>query len=209
MKIQRYSSKLDLVKLFKILSNQKRLDILMTILDKCRSASEVAQIVSLDVSTTYRYLTSMKRAGILKSYRDKGIEIFDFNGDEVYKILELAIQLVNRLENRSFRDMEYSRFSESLAVADTSSIKPDVILDMRGEMCPVPDMTTQKKLSQMQEGQVLLVIVDYPLSAERIPNSVSKLGHIVLAKIKNNFGETSIYIQVKKKGVDRTPPLSQ
>lgn len=208
MKTQRDSNRLDLVRLFKILSNQKRLDILMTILDKCRSASEVAQIVGLDVSTTYRYLTSMKRAGILKSYRNKSIEVFDFNGDEVYKILELAIQLMSRLENRSFRDMEYSRFSESFAVTDVSSIKPDVVLDMRGEMCPVPDMTTQKKLSQMQDGQVLLVIVDYPLSAERIPNSVSSLGHTVLAKVKNNFGETSIYIQVKK-GVVQTPPLSQ
>lgn len=208
MKTQRDSSKLGLVKLFKILSNQKRLDILMTILDKCRSASEVAQIVGLDISTTYRYLNSMKRAGILKSYRNKSIEVFDFNGDEVYKILELAIQLMSRLENRSFRDMEYSRFSESFAVTDVSSIKPDVVLDMRGEMCPVPDMTTQKKLSQMQDGQVLLVIVDYPLSAERIPNSVSSLGHTVLAKVKNNFGETSIYIQVKK-GVVQTPPLSQ
>ena len=35
----------------------------------------------------------------------------------------------------------------------------------------------------MKKGQILLVIVDYSLSAERIPISIAKEGHILLGKV--------------------------
>ncbi len=53
-------------------------------------------------------------------------------------------------------------------------------LDVRGEICPYPDIKTRKKLKQMQAGQVLEVLTDYPLSVERIPRNAEKEGHKIL-----------------------------
>lgn len=54
-------------------------------------------------------------------------------------------------------------------------------LDVRGEICPYPDVNTMTTLKQMKKGEVLEVLVDYPLSVERIPRSAKKNGHKVLA----------------------------
>lgn len=82
----------------------------------------------------------------------------------------------------------------------TSSITPDDVLDVRGEICPYPDIKTRKKLKQMKPGQVLEVLTDYPLSVERIPRNVEKEGHKVL-KIERVDGPThQIFIQVGSPG---------
>lgn len=194
--------KLTLEKLFKILSNQKRLEILMAVFENYQSASEVAQIVGLDVSTTYRYLVSMKSVGILNSRKEKGLELFDFSTPEIYKILELAVEFVKRAnlqnsENNSgiLKEVSPDKIFQTVELSD---VKPDYILDMRGELCPIPDLTTRKVVSQLEEGKILKVIVDYPLSAERIPNSMRKLGHQVLGKVTNDRGETAIYIRISR-----------
>jgi tRNA 2-thiouridine synthesizing protein A len=66
---------------------------------------------------------------------------------------------------------------------------PDEVLDVRGEICPYPDIKTRKKLKQMRPGQVLEVLTDYPLSVERIPRNVEKEGHKVL-KVEKITGPT-------------------
>ena len=82
----------------------------------------------------------------------------------------------------------------------TSSITPDDVLDVKGEICPYPDIKTRKKLKQMKPGQVLKVLTDYPLSVERIPRNVEKEGHKVL-KIERVDGPThEIFIQVGSPG---------
>lgn len=60
-------------------------------------------------------------------------------------------------------------------------ITPTKTLDVRGEICPYPDVNTMTTLKQMAKGQILEVLVDYPLSVERIPRSAKKSGHKVLA----------------------------
>ena len=62
----------------------------------------------------------------------------------------------------------------------SGELKPTETLDVRGEVCPYPDVMTQKKVKNMKSGEILEVLVDYPLSAERIPESVKKMGHEVL-----------------------------
>jgi tRNA 2-thiouridine synthesizing protein A len=75
---------------------------------------------------------------------------------------------------------------------------PDEVLDVRGEICPYPDVKTQRKVKQMKPGQILKVLVDYPLSVERIPRSMQRMGHEVLKVEKVGESEWHIYIRVKK-----------
>jgi len=51
----------------------------------------------------------------------------------------------------------------------SGELKPTETLDVRGEVCPYPDVMTQKKVKNMKSGEILEVLIDYPLSAERIP----------------------------------------
>lgn len=76
------------------------------------------------------------------------------------------------------------------------SFKADEVLDVQGEICPYPDIKTRKKLNQMKQGQILKVIVDYPLSVERIPRNVTAEGHRVLAIDRINGPVHQIYIEV-------------
>jgi tRNA 2-thiouridine synthesizing protein A len=72
----------------------------------------------------------------------------------------------------------------------------DAVLDVRGEICPYPDIRTRKKLKEMKPGQILKVIVDYPMSVERIPRNVTAEGHKVLAVQRVNGPVHELYLQV-------------
>ncbi len=75
--------------------------------------------------------------------------------------------------------------------------KPTAVLDVMGEVCPYPDVKTQKKIKSMKSGEILEVLVDYPLSAERIPRSMEKKGHEVLKVEKKGTSAWSILIKIK------------
>jgi TusA-related sulfurtransferase len=75
------------------------------------------------------------------------------------------------------------------------SYSVDEVLDVQGETCPYPDIKTRKKLKQMKPGQILKVIVDYPLSVERIPRNVKAEGHKVLKIERINGPIHEIYIE--------------
>ncbi|MGQ4891561.1 MAG: sulfurtransferase TusA family protein [Candidatus Njordarchaeia archaeon] len=79
----------------------------------------------------------------------------------------------------------------------SSEIKPTETLDVRGEICPYPDVKTKKKLESMKPGEILEVLVDYPLSVERIPRTVEKMGHKLLKIEKVGESEWKLYIEVK------------
>ena len=53
-------------------------------------------------------------------------------------------------------------------------------LDVRGKICPYPDMDTMTTLKKMEKGEILEVFLDYPLSVERIPRNVKKQKHKLL-----------------------------
>lgn len=69
-------------------------------------------------------------------------------------------------------------------------------MDVQGEICPYPDVNTRKKLKEMKPAQVLKVIVDYPLSVERIPRNVTAEGHEVLKVEEIGDPVHEIYVQV-------------
>ena len=39
-------------------------------------------------------------------------------------------------------------------------------LDCMGDVCPYPDVKSKRKVKKMKSGEVLKVLVDYPLSAD-------------------------------------------
>ncbi|OQX63232.1 MAG: hypothetical protein B6I38_09180 [Anaerolineaceae bacterium 4572_5.1] len=57
-------------------------------------------------------------------------------------------------------------------------------VDVRGEICPYPDMKTMVALKKMKQGEVLEVLMDYPLSIERIPRSLKKKKHKLLSVVQ-------------------------
>uniref|UniRef100_A0A7C5SXT2 Sulfurtransferase TusA family protein n=1 Tax=Thermocrinis ruber TaxID=75906 RepID=A0A7C5SXT2_9AQUI len=54
-------------------------------------------------------------------------------------------------------------------------------LDVRGEVCPFTFVKSKLVLEQMELGQVLRVILDYPPSVENVPKSMREEGQEVLA----------------------------
>uniref|UniRef100_A0A7C3MIJ5 UPF0033 domain-containing protein n=1 Tax=Dictyoglomus thermophilum TaxID=14 RepID=A0A7C3MIJ5_DICTH len=75
-------------------------------------------------------------------------------------------------------------------------VKPNYTLDVRGEVCPVPDVETKRKLKTMQSGEVLEVLIDYALSKERIPQGVKEVGGEVLTI--EEIGPSEWRILIKK-----------
>lgn len=69
-------------------------------------------------------------------------------------------------------------------------------MDVRGNICPFPDVNTMSALRNMEKGDVLEVYVDNPLSIERIPRNAIRAGHKVLDIIKLNGPNYCICIQV-------------
>ena len=78
-----------------------------------------------------------------------------------------------------------------------SEVKPTKSIDERGEVCPVPEVDTKRALAKMNSGEILEVLVDYPLSKERIPPMVEKLGHEVIAIEETDDSEWRLLIKVK------------
>ena len=76
-------------------------------------------------------------------------------------------------------------------------IKADKTLDVRGEICPNPDVKTMTTLEKMEKGQILEVLVDYPLSVERIPKNAENRKHRVIEVIKVDAPDHRILIEAK------------
>ncbi len=70
-------------------------------------------------------------------------------------------------------------------------------LDLRGEVCPYPDVKSKRKVKKMKSGEVLEIIIDYPLSAERVPETMESMGHEVLSAEKTGTSEWTILVKVK------------
>jgi len=78
-----------------------------------------------------------------------------------------------------------------------ADLKVDKTLDVRGEVCPVPDVETKRALKAMNFGEILEVLIDYPLSKERIPATVQKEGNEVIAIEEIGTSEWRILIRKK------------
>jgi TusA-related sulfurtransferase len=52
-------------------------------------------------------------------------------------------------------------------------MEPDKSLDLRGKICPMTFVYTKIALEELESGQVLEVILDYPPSFVNVPRSVA------------------------------------
>jgi len=77
----------------------------------------------------------------------------------------------------------------------SNDIKPTYSLDERGEVCPVPDVDTRRKLKEMKPGETLEVLVDYALSKERIPTGIKDVGGEVITIEEIGASEWRILIK--------------
>ncbi len=78
-----------------------------------------------------------------------------------------------------------------------SETKVDKSVDVRGEVCPIPDVEAKRALKSMESGQILEMIIDYPLSKERIPEAAKREGHEVVAIDEVAPSEWKILIKKK------------
>ncbi len=70
-------------------------------------------------------------------------------------------------------------------------------LDCRGEVCPYPDVKSKRKAKKMNSGEILEILIDYPLSAERIPETMKSMGNEVLSVDKVGVSEWKIVVKIK------------
>jgi TusA-related sulfurtransferase len=65
---------------------------------------------------------------------------------------------------------------ESLADA-----RPDQVLDITGEFCPMTFVRTRLALDRLDSGQTLLVLLKGEEPARNVPRTAAEQGHAVLA----------------------------
>ncbi len=52
----------------------------------------------------------------------------------------------------------------------------EILVDCRGETCPVPLVETRKAIRQAHPGDIIVIIGTHPASREEIPMAVRALG---------------------------------
>lgn len=52
-------------------------------------------------------------------------------------------------------------------------------LDCLGEACPIPLMKTEKKMTTMEIGDVVIVMIDHSCAMKNVPEWARKQGHNV------------------------------
>ena len=57
----------------------------------------------------------------------------------------------------------------------------EILVDCRGETCPVPLVETRKAIRQAKPGDIIVVIGTHPASREEIPMAARALGLEVLS----------------------------
>ncbi|RJQ55799.1 MAG: sulfurtransferase TusA family protein [Nitrospiraceae bacterium] len=59
-------------------------------------------------------------------------------------------------------------------------MKADKYLDIRGEVCPYTLVKSKLAVEDIEVGQILEIILDYPEAAGSIPKAMLNYGHSVL-----------------------------
>ena len=67
-------------------------------------------------------------------------------------------------------------------------------LDLKGEVCPYTFVKTKLALEEMEPGQVLRVVLDYPESVESVPRSARLQGYRVLGVNRMNDTDWEVFV---------------
>ena len=71
---------------------------------------------------------------------------------------------------------------------------PDIVVDVRGETCPVPLVETRKALRKATPGDVIQVLGTHPASRKEIPMAVEAL-RLKLLSVEGSDSDWTIRIQ--------------
>jgi TusA-related sulfurtransferase len=71
---------------------------------------------------------------------------------------------------------------------------PDIVVDVRGETCPVPLVETRKALRKATPGDVIQVLGTHPASRKEIPMAVEAL-RLQLLSVEGSDTDWTIRIQ--------------
>lgn len=74
-------------------------------------------------------------------------------------------------------------------------MKPDREINLKGEECPMPFVRSKLALEEMELGQVLRIIVDYPPAVKNVPKSLEIQGDTVLSVKKLNNTDWEILVK--------------
>ncbi len=74
-------------------------------------------------------------------------------------------------------------------------MKIDREINLKGEECPMPFVRSKLELEEMQLGEILRIIVDYPPAVKNVPKSLEIQGDKVLSVKKINETDWEIIAQ--------------
>ena len=75
--------------------------------------------------------------------------------------------------------------------------KPDQMLDITGEFCPMTFVRTRLALDRLASGQTLLVVLKGDEPARNVPRTAAEQGHAVLATETGADGITRVLLRRK------------
>ena len=76
-----------------------------------------------------------------------------------------------------------------------SEYKPDIVVDVIGETCPIPLVEMRKALMRAEKGQIVEVKGNHRASKQEIPMAVDSLGFKLLDVTDADGGVWHILIQ--------------
>lgn len=88
--------------------------------------------------------------------------------------------------------MEYSLFTFY------EEVNPKVAqqeLDVRGEICPYTLINTRGRMEELDPGDRLEVLIDYPLARENIPRWAEEAGHKIVANTETETSEWKLILE--------------
>ncbi len=76
------------------------------------------------------------------------------------------------------------------------NIKPVKVIDVRGELCPVPTLRTSEALNNMKPGETLLILTDDDAALEDISSLAKRTGNKYLGSVTDK-GFYKVYVEVR------------
>jgi TusA-related sulfurtransferase len=77
-------------------------------------------------------------------------------------------------------------------------IKPDKTINIKGLVCPYTFVKSKLAIEDMEVGEVLEIILDYPEASRSIPKSMEDHGHKVLKVEKINDTDWILVIRKER-----------
>ncbi len=75
------------------------------------------------------------------------------------------------------------------------TVSADKEINLKGEVCPYTFVKSKLAIEEMNPGEVLRVVVDYPPAAKNVPRSMSNEGNEVLDVQQLNDSDWEIVIR--------------